>query len=706
VNHSEIVSFLFGVADLIRDTFKRGKYQDVILPLTVLRRLDCVLAPTKEKVLKRQAELRGKGLQDLDAQLRKASGFAFYNTSRYDFEKLLADAPHLASNLRNFIAGFSPNMREALEKFDFDNTISKLDEAGLLFQALERFKNVDLHPDKVDNPTMGTIFEELIRKFNEALNENPGEHFTPRDVVHLMVDLMLAGDEALIRRRGVVCTVFDPCCGSGGMLTIAKEHITVGLRKNGDLLRPPINKNAEIHLFGQEVNPETWAVSKSDLFMKDPTGRDADNIAYGSTLSNDRHGGKTFDYLIANPPYGKDWKRDEDAVRAENERGAAGRFGPGLPRISDGQLLFLLHMLGHAKEPKEGGSRIAIIMNGSPLFTGDAGSGESEIRRFILEQDLLEVLIALPEQLFYNTGIATYVWVVTNRKPKARRGKVQLVDATSFWTPMRKSLGDKRREIPLDREQDILKILADFRDGELRRVTKDGKDEEAAVGRIFPTTHFGFRKITVERPLRLNFQATPARIVRLEAEKGFQSLAQSKKKGAAGAKEQAEGRALQEAIRRVVRGLPGSLFKDRDEFQEALDAAAQKADLQLLAPARKAILSALSERDESAAICRDQAGHPEADPELRDNESVPLAENVEAFFDREVKPHVPDAWIDTAKRDPKDGQVGLVGYEINFNRYFYRYTAPRPLEEIEADIRAIETDIVRMLAEVTGRRPA
>lgn len=706
MNHSEIVSFLFGVADLIRDTFKRGKYQDVILPLTVLRRLDCVLAPTKEKVLKRQAELRGKGLQDLDAQLRKASGFAFYNTSRYDFEKLLADAPHLASNLRNFIAGFSPNMREALEKFDFDNTISKLDEAGLLFQALERFKNVDLHPDKVDNPTMGTIFEELIRKFNEALNENPGEHFTPRDVVHLMVDLMLAGDEELIRRRGVVCTVFDPCCGSGGMLTIAKEHITVGLRKNGDLLRPPINKNAEIHLFGQEVNPETWAVSKSDLFMKDPTGRDADNIAYGSTLSNDRHGGKTFDYLIANPPYGKDWKRDEDAVRAENERGAAGRFAPGLPRISDGQFLFLLHMLGHAKEPKEGGSRIAIIMNGSPLFTGDAGSGESEIRRFILEQDLLEALIALPEQLFYNTGIATYVWVVTNRKPKARRGKVQLVDATSFWTPMRKSLGDKRREIPLDREQDILKILADFRDGELRRVTKDGKDEEAAVGRIFPTTHFGFRKITVERPLRLNFQATPARIVRLEAEKGFQSLAQSKKKGAAGAKEQAEGRALQEAIRRVVRGLPGSLFKDRGEFQEALDAAAQKADLQLLAPARKAILSALSERDESAAICRDQAGHPEADPELRDNESVPLAENVEAFFDREVKPHVPDAWIDTAKRDPKDGQVGLVGYEINFNRYFYRYTAPRPLEEIEADIRAIETDIVRMLAEVTGRRPA
>src|SRR5438309_6907029 len=380
MNHSEIVSFLWGVADLIRDTFKRGKYQDVILPLTVLRRLDCVLAPTKDKVLKRQAELRGKGLQDLDAQLRKASGFAFYNTSRYDFGKLLADAPHLAANLRNYIAGFSQNMREVLERFEFDNTIGKLAEAGLLFQVLERFKTVDLHPDKVDNPTMGTIFEELIRKFNEALNENPGEHFTPRDVVHLMVDLMLAGDETEIRAKKAIRSVYDPCCGSGGMLTITKEHITIGLRKNGGLLRPAINKDAEIHLFGQEVNPETWAVSKSDLFMKDPTGRDADNIAFGSTLSNDRHAGISFDYLIANPHYGKDWKRDEEAVNADHERGTAGRFGPGLPRISDGQLLFLLHMLSHAKSPNEGGSRVAIIMNGSPLFTGDAGSGESEIR--------------------------------------------------------------------------------------------------------------------------------------------------------------------------------------------------------------------------------------------------------------------------------------------------------------------------------------
>jgi type I restriction enzyme M protein len=669
------------------------------------RHVVCVLAPNKEKVLKRQAELRGRGLQDLDAQLRKVSGFAFYNTSRYDFDKLLADAPHVAANLRNYIAGFSPNMREVLEKFDFDNTISKLNEAGLLFKVLERFKNVDLHPEKIDNPTMGMIFEELIRKFNEALNENPGEHFTPRDVVHLMADLMLAGDANHIRRQGVVRTVYDPCCGSGGMLLITKEHVTIGLRKNGSLLRPPINKDAEIHLFGQEVNPETWAVSKSDFFMKEPTGRDADNIAFGSTLSNDRHAGKHFDYVIANPPYGKDWKGDEDAVRAEHEKGPAGRFAPGLPRISDGQLLFLLHMLVHMKDQKEGGSRVAIIMNGSPLFTGDAGSGESEIRRFILENDLLEALIALPEQLFYNTGIATYVWVVTNRKTPKRKGLVQLIDASSFWIPMRKSLGNKRREIPVECAQDIIKILSDFADDDKRVVTKDGQQEDVVVSKVFPTTHFGYRKITVDRPLRLNFQASAERIAGLEEEKGFQALAESKKKGVVGEKERAGGRTQQEAIRKFVRSLPNTLFKDRDDFERELDDLAKKRGLKLGASLRKAILSALSERDETAAVCHDKERNAEPDPELRDTESVPLAESVETFFAREVKPHVPDAWIDTDKRDLKDGKVGIVGYEMNFNRYFYLYVPPRPLEAIEADIRGIEHDILRMLADITGSKP-
>lgn len=700
MNHSEIVSFLWGVADLIRDTFKRGKYQDVILPLTVLRRLDCVLADKKEKVLKRKSELKTKGLGDLDSQLRRTSGYAFYNTSLYDFDRLMADSTNVAANLRNYIAGFSPNMREVLEKFDFDNTISKLDEAGLLFQVLERFRRVDLHPDRVDNPTMGTIFEELLRKFNEAMNENPGEHFTPRDVVHLMVDLMLAGEERRLRRKGVVCSIYDPCCGSGGMLMTTKEHVTVGVRKNGDILKLAISPGTEIHLFGQEVNPETWAVSKSDLFMKDPTGRDAENIAYGSTLSNDKHPGKTFDYLIANPPYGKDWKRDQEAVEAEHDRGDAGRFGPGLPRISDGQLLFMLHMLAHIKEPKEGGSRLAIIMNGSPLFTGDSGSGESEIRRFILEEDLLETLIALPEQLFYNTGIATYVWVVTNRKAPERRGKVQLIDATSFWVPMRKSLGDKRREIPFDRQQEILGLVTELQDGEFSRV--------------YPTTRFGFRKITVERPLRLNFQTSPERIEKLDHERGFRALAESKKKGAAAAKEQALGRELQQAIRECLSQMPGALVKDRGEFESLLEAAFEQADVSLTAQVRKAILSGLSERDETAEICRDKDDNPEPDPDLRDTESVPLPDgadpvdadgvpgSVRAFFDREVRPHVPDAWIDLGKRDPKDGKVGLVGYEINFNRYFYKYTPPRPLDVIEAEIRELEKEILKGLAEVTG----
>ncbi len=673
----------------------------MILPLTVLRRLDCVLAPTKVKVLETQARYKER-LEDLDQLLRRASGFAFYNTSQYDFERLCDDHVHLAANLRNYIACFSPNMREVLEKFDFDNTISKLDEAGLLFQVIERFKNTDLHPDRIDNHTMGTIFENLIRRFNEALNENPGEHFTPRDVVRLMVDLLLAGDEDRLRKRGIVLTVYDPCCGSGGMLTIAKDHITVGVRRNGDLLRRAVNPDAGVHLFGQEVNPETFAVCKSDLFMKSAKGEDAERIVFGSTLSNDRHAGTTFDYLIANPPYGKDWKRDEAAVRAEHERGASGRFAQGLPRISDGQLLFLLHMLAHTKEREDGGSRVAIIMNGSPLFTGDAGSGESEIRRWILENDWLEALVALPEQLFYNTGIATYVWVITNRKAPARKGKVQLIDATSFWLPMRKSLGAKRREIPFERIEDIVEVLRDFIDGNVRTVVQNGEKREVVVSRIFPTTHFGFRKITIERPLRLDFQASAERISRLDDERAFGNLAKSRKKGAAKEKEEAAGRAQQEAIRKFLQDLPDRLYTDRPEFEKMLSKAVRNTDLKLAAPVRKAILSALSERNEEAEVCRGKDGIPEPDPQLRDAESVPLAEGVEAYFDREVKPHVPDAWIDESHRDVRNGEVGIVGYEINFNRYFYEYTPPRPLEEIEADIQAIEKDIMAMLRQVAG----
>jgi len=676
-NFGEKVNFIWSIAELLRDRFKRGKYQDVILPFTVLRRIDCVLAPTKEKILETHAKLKGK-LENLDPQLRKASGFAFYNTSKYDFEKLLDDAPNLAANLRAYINAFSENMREVLDKFEFPNTIAKLDENGLLFLVMERFASnvVDLHPDKVSNHEMGYLFEELVRRFNEALDENPGEHFTPREVVRLMVLLLLIVDREFLKQKHIIRTVCDLCCGSGGMLTSAKEQIQ------------EINPNADVHLFGHESQPETFAVCRADLYMKSLDGRDADNIKYGSTLSNWQLGDRRFDYQCANPPYGKEWKMDQKAVEAEAARGYAGRFGAGLPRISDGQLLFLQHMLSRMKDPKDGGGRVAIVMNGSPLFTGDAGSGESEIRRWILQNDWLEAIIALPEQLFYNTGISTYVWVLSNRKEKRRKGKVQLIDASGFWIQMRKSLGNKRREISADQIKQVLGLYTASEAGE--------------HSRIFDSTEFGYRKITIERPLRLNFQASAERLARLEQETGFQNLALSKKKDAkAKAAEEAEGRKQQATILAALRKLPDTLCKDQAKFIPLLDGALKKADLKLGAPVRKAILSTLAERDETAEICRDDDGQPEPDPELRDTENVPLLGDMHEYFDREVKPHVPDAWINTGIRDHQDGEIGKVGYEINFNRYFYQYQPPRPLAEIETDIKTLEGEIMAMLKDIT-----
>src|SRR5216684_5094320 len=605
-NFSEKVNFIWSVADLIRDSFKRSKYQDVILPLTVLRRIDCVLQPTKKHVLEVNAELKNK-LDNLAPQLRKASGYAFYNTSLYDFERLLNDAPNLASNLKAYINGFSDNMREVLEKFDFNNTITKLDEADLLFLVMEKFKNIDLHPDVVPNLEMGYIFEELIRKFNEALNENPGEHFTPREVIRLMVNLLLAQDQQALKRNHIVRTVYDPCCGSGGMLTIAKERML------------EINSMAEVHLFGQELNGETFALCKSDLYMKSADGRDAENIKFGSTLSKDQHADKHFDYLLTNPPYGKEWKMDQAAVEKEAERGYAGRFGAGPPRISDGQLLFLQHMLARMQDPDTGGSRVAIVMNGSPLFTGDAGSGESEIRRWILENDWLEAIVAMPEQLFYNTGISTYVWVLTNRKEEQRRGKVQLINATDFWVQMRKSLGEKRREISKEHIRRITENFLSFLEGE--------------NSKIFDTTVFGYRKITVERPLRLNFQASSERIDRLAKQKAFTDLVTSKKKNAQERLfEESAGNGQQQAILSMLSTLPDILFKDRASFENALDKAARTNGLKLSPAIRKAILAALSERDETAEVCRDKDGNAEPDPELRDTENVPLKEEIWTFF--------------------------------------------------------------------------
>lgn len=664
-------NFIWTVADLIRDDFKRGKYQDVILPLTVLRRIDCVLEPTKEKVLSEHAKYKDK-LKDLDPVLRKASGFAFYNTSKYNFERLLDDPNNIAKNLNAYINGFSENMREVIEKFDFRNTISKLSEANLLYLVIQRFTEIDLHPDQVDNHGMGTIFEELIRRFNEALDENPGEHFTPREVVNLMVKLLLAVENEALKVPQKVIKVADPACGTGGMLTIAKEEMLA------------INPKLNVYLYGQEVNPETFAVCKSDLYMKSADGRDAENIAFGSTLSKDAHVNETFDYQLANPPYGKEWKKDQQAVEAEAEK-ANGRFSAGTPRISDGQMLFLQHMLWHMSD---GGGRVAIVMNGSPLFTGDAGSGESEIRRWILENDWLEAIVALPEQLFYNTGIATYIWILSNHKEKKRAGKVQLIDATAFWKPMRKSLGDKRREMTAEDLERITTLYQDFKEGE--------------QSKIFKNEDFGYRKITVERPLRLNFQASPERIERLNDQTAFANLAVSKKKDKKEReKEEKEGKKVQAEVLDALGKLPKKLFKDRALFEAEL----AKLDISLSAPLKKAVLAALSERDETAdptpSPSPKAGGEYEADSDLRDTENVPLSETIEAFFEREVRPHVPDAWINLNVRDDKDGKVGKVGYEINFNRYFYKYQPPRDLEEIEAEIKTLEKEIMEMLKEVT-----
>ncbi len=565
-NHSEIVGFIWGTANLIRDSFKRGRYQDVILPFTVLRRLDSVLEPTKEDVHETYHKYKDE-LDNLDALLRSRSGYAFYNTSKYTFERLLQEDPgQLAANFRTYIAGFSPNMREVIEKFDFRNTLGKLEQAGLLYQVTERFRNADLHPDRISNEEMGLVFEELIRKFNEALDENPGEHFTPREVVDLMTELVLAGGEKGLGRAGKVFTVYDPCCGTGGMLTAARDRIR---ERNSD---------ANVYLFGQEVNPETYAVCKSDLYLKTETGKDADNVAFGSTLSEPAHRRQHFDFQLANPPYGKDWRRDKKAVTQEAERGKAGRFGAGTPRISDGQLLFLQHMIHHLKPAEEGGGRASIIMNGSPLFTGDAGSGESEIRRWFLENDWVETIIALPEQPFYNTGLATYVWVLSNVKTARRREKVQPIDASELWTPMRKSLGSKRREISDEQIAEIVALYEAFESDDDRVQVFDAKD-------------FGYRKIRIERPLRLNLVPSEERIERLWEGRHFRKLAESRKKDPE-AREAAvaEGQRIQQQIIEMLRAMPAEKHTDYAAFRDQLKQELKANGIKLRKPKRTATM--------------------------------------------------------------------------------------------------------------------
>ncbi len=685
----EITDFLWQNAERLRGAYRPNEYDKVILPLLVVRRLDAVLAPTKAKVLARLAELQGRGMKPGDAAvdlaLRKVSGVPFYNTHALEFSRLKDDAAHLAPNFRAYLRGFSENARDIVEQFKLDEQITRLDEADLLFQIVKLFTDVNLHPDAVPNHVMGSVFEELIRRFNEKKNEEAGDHYTPREIIRLMVDLLFIEDDDGLRRPGVVRTLYDPACGTGGMLSVAEEYLR------------ELNPDARLEVFGQELNPESYAVCKSDMIIK---GQSPENIKRGNSFADDGHEGARFDYMLSNPPFGVDWKNVQKAVEDEHAgKGYAGRFGAGLPRINDGALLFLQHMIAKMKplDPKtgEGGSRIAIVLNGSPLFTGDAGSGESEIRRWVLENDWVEAIIALPDQLFYNTGISTYVWVLTNKKPKKRRGKVQLVHAVDLYQKMRKSLGNKRNE--LDRKQHIDRIVQTF-----------GAFVEGEISKIFDNEDFGYRRIVVERPLRLNFQASPERIERLREESAFQGLAKSKKKGTAGEQENERGRELQEALIRALGKLDAKrVYKKRALFEEELDGLLKVRGLDVPANVRKAILSALSERDETAEICKDGKGRPEADADLRDYENVPLKEDVAAYFEREVRPHVPDAWI--AGVEIKNGKAVIVdqekvrvGYEIPITRHFYKYKPLRPLPEIEGEIRQLEGEIQKLLGEVLG----
>jgi len=673
----EQINFIWSVADeVLRDDFKRSKYPDIILPFTVLRRLDCVLEPTKTKVLELNEKLRDE-MKNRDPPLKAAARHSFYNVSKYDFKKLLDDPKNIKKNLMDYINGFSDNMRDIIDKFRLRGNTELLDEKNLLFLLIEKFEGTDLHPNAVANHDMGLIFEELIRRFNEAMNENPGEHFTPREVIRFMVNVLFSQDEEALSRNHIIRTVYDPACGTGGMLTIAKKHIL-----------EHVNPYAEIILFGQEVNPETFAICKSDMLIKGED-RDADNIKYGSCFSRDGLPSETFDYMLSNPPYGKDWKKERNFITKEAEKGHSGRFGAGLPRINDGQMLFLQHMLSKMKPPEKGGSRVAVVTNGSPLFTGDAGSGESEIRRWVIENDWLEAIIALPDQLFYNTGIYTYIWVLTDRKEEKRKGKVQLVNAVDFYVKMRKSLGNKRNEVSPDQIREITELYNAFEEGEYVRIL--GNED------------FGYRKATVERPLRRNFKASPERIERLYDQRAFQNIAKSKRKGEAKKREEEKGRKTQEKVIRILQNMDSSrIYRNCNEFRRDLRKLFKRNGFKLTASLGKAIFSALSERDETAVVCKDKNGDPEPDPNLRDYERVPLREDVYEYFKREVLPHVPDAWIDENVKDDKDGEVGKVGYGINFNRYFYKYESLRPLEEIEADIRELEMEIMDMLKEVIG----
>lgn len=726
--HRQLANDIWSICNLLRGPYKRNEYRKVILPLTVLRRFDCLLAPTKAQALITFNEFKSKPESIIRSKMQAATGYPFYNLSKLelrpsgkDINSLLDDPSNLAPNLNSYINGYSPNIRAIFERFKFGEQIERMSEKNLLFKVVQTFATFDLSFAGLSADQaamqMGYVFEELIRIGAEQSNEEAGEHFTPREVIKLMVNLLLSPEQDL-RRSHVVKTIYDPACGTGGMLSVAEKYIH------------DLNSDAKPHLYGQDWNDEAWAVCRSDMLIK---GEDADNIALGDTFTKDFHkydeqGQKrSFDYMLANPPFGVEWKQQQRHI--ENERdslGYQGRFGAGTPRINDGALLFLQHMIDKMRRAEEGGSRIGIVFNGSPLFTGDAGGGESEIRRWIIENDWLEAVVALPDQLFYNTGISTYIWVLTNRKEAHRKGKVQLIDARNHWVPMEKSLGNKRRRIgdPSDKSKDpdyisdITSLHGHFEEGASRWVLfdKDGKVvsvtsnaptgdasegqqwKQLVVSKVFDNEDFGYHKINVERPLRLSFHATPERLARLEDETAFKNLASSTKKDeAARLIDIAAGEQRQQQIRELLAEFAKrhpEPINDRKVFLNSLKPVDRELNVRLSAPELKAVVNALGERDENAEICRNRDGDAEPDAELRDTENVPLKESIQAYFEREVKPHVKDAWIDHSKTK--------IGYEIPLNRHFYRYEPPRELAVIEAEIKALEADIVRLLGEVTA----
>lgn len=646
ININEYSNFIWKIADLLRGDYKQSEYGDVVLPFTVLCRLDSVLLPSKEKVLELKKTLQ---FQNKEPFFFQTTGMKFYNTSQFTFAKLKDDAPNIADNLRDYINSFSRNIREILEAYDIHNQIARLDKANLLYLVVSKFADeIDLSPDKVPNEVMGYIFEELIRRFSEISNETAGEHFTPREVIRLMVSLIFAEDGAELIKSGKMLRLYDPGAGTGGMLAVGREY----LKQN--------NNTVGVLCYGQELNPTTYAICKSDTLIKDI---DDDGIYYGNTFTHDQTPpGMKFDYMLCNPPFGVEWKKYEDKVRKEHENlGFGGRFGAGLPRISDGSLLFLQHMISKMRSVENGGSRIAIVFNGSPLFTGDAGSGESEIRRWIIENDWLDTIVALPDQMFYNTGISTYVWLVTNRKK--RKGKIQLVNAVDFYEKMRKSLGNKRNQITEAQIADITKIYADLTSSEYKKT--------------FDNDDFGFNKITVERSLRLNFQTSPERIATMWEQKTLAKLKASSKP--------ADQKLANTIDKTLTRMDSSKLYQNREAFLKALKTALKAANADIKAPVLKAIWQGLAEKDPVAYICRDAKGNPEPDADLRDYESVPLKEDMQAYFEREVLPHVPDAWIDHDKTK--------IGYEIPFTRHFYKYTPLRPSNEILQEILALEKEI-------------